>query len=350
MNAVHATPHRTRRDRSLARSSCAPCIVLAFVLASHEAAAQSPAPATGGGQTYPAKPIRVIDAYPPGGSTDVVARIIAPKFQESTGQPWIIDNRPGAQGIIGSEVVARAAPDGYTLLMFTGSHTIHPSIYPKMPYALVRDFAPVTLTSATTNILVVHPTVPARSVKELTAIARSKPGILNYSSAGTGSTTHMAMELFKSMARVDFVHIPYKGAAPAVLDLVGGHVDLMFAPLPVMLPHIKSGRVRPIAVSTAQRTGALPAIPTVAESGLAGFEATNAVGVLAPAATPRDVVVKLNAEIVRILRLPDVRERLLGLGAEPVGNSPEQFAAWLKEDIARWAKIVKDANIPPQSY
>ena len=333
-----------------ARSFSAPCILLALALGAHDTTAQTAAQAPSSGPAYPAKPIRVIDAYPPGGSTDVVARIIAAKFQEGTGQPWIIDNRPGAQGIIGSEVVARSAPDGYTLLMFTGSHTVHPSIYPKMPYELLRDFAPVTLTSATTNILVVHPTVPAKSVKELIAIARSKPGVLNYSSAGTGSTTHMAMELFKSMARVDFVHIPYKGAAPAVLDLVGGHVDLMFAPLPVMLPHIKSGRVRPIAVSTGKRSGALPDIPTVAESGLAGYEATNAVGVLAPAATPRDIIVKLNAEIVRILRLPDVRDRLLGLGAEPVGNSPEQFAAWLKEDIARWAKIVKDAKIPPQSY
>lgn len=323
-------------------------MALAFALGSHEAAAQSPAAGTA--HVYPAKPIRVIDAYPPGGSTDVVARIIAAKFQEGTGQPWVIDNRPGAQGIIGSEVVARAAPDGYTLLMFTGSHTVHPSIYAKMPYELLRDFAPVTLTSATTNILVVHPTVPAKSVQELIALAKSRPGVLNYSSAGAGSTTHMAMELFKSMARVDFLHIPYKGAAPAVLDLVGGHVDLMFAPLPVMLPHIKSNRVRPIAVSTARRSGALPGIPTVAEAGLAGFEATNSVGVLAPAATPRDIIVKLNADIVRVLRLPDVRERLQGLGAEPVGNSPDEFAAWLREDIARWARIVKEAKIPLQTW
>lgn len=301
-------------------------------------------------QPYPSKPIRVIDAYPPGGSTDVVARIIAAKFQESTGQPWIVDNRAGAQGIIGTEFVARAAPDGYTLLMFTGAHTVHPSIYAKMPYDLLRDFAPVTLTSATTNLLVVHPTVPAKSVKELIALAKAKPGLFNYSSAGTGSTTHMATELFKSMARVDFLHIPYKGSAPAVLDLVGGHVDLMFAPLPVMLPHIKSGRVRPLAVATAKRSGAIPEIPTVAEAGLPGFEATNSVGVLAPAATPRDIIAKLNAEIVRILRLPEIRERLLGLGAEPVANSPEQFAAFLKEDIARWAKVVKDAKIPVQLW
>lgn len=301
-------------------------------------------------QPYPGRPIRVIDAYPPGGSTDVVARIIAAKFQESTGQPWIVDNRAGAQGIIGTEIVARAAPDGYTLLMFTGAHTVHPSIYARMPYDLLRDFAPVTLTSATTNLLVVHPTVPAKSVKELIAMAKAKPSLFNYSSAGTGSTTHMAMELFKSMARVDFLHIPYKGSAPAVLDLVGGHVDLMFAPLPVMLPHIKSGRVRPLAVAIAKRSGAIPEIPTVAEAGLPGFEATNSVGVLAPAATPRDIIAKLNAEIVRILGLPEIRERLLGLGAEPVANSPEQFAAFLKEDIARWAKVVKDAKIPVQTW
>jgi len=305
---------------------------------------------TSAGQAYPGKPIRVIDAYPPGGTTDVVARIIATKFQETNGQPWVVDNRPGAQGIIGSEVAARAAPDGYTLLMFTGSHTVHPSIYAKLPYDLLRDFAPVTLTSATTNVFVVHSTVPVRSVQELIALAKAKPGLLNYSSAGTGSTTHMAMELFKSMAGVDFRHIPYKGAAPAVLDLVGGHVDLVVAPLPVIHSHIKSGRVRPLAVATAKRSGAVPDIPTVAESGIPGYEATNSVGVLAPAATPRDIIVKLNAEIVRILGLPEIRERLLGLGAEPVGNSPEQFAAFLREDIARWAKVVKDAKIPLQSW
>lgn len=324
------------------------CAVAAAGLAAGDLAAQ-PA-STGSGQAYPSRPIRVIDAYPPGGSTDIVARIISAKFQESTGQPWVIDNRPGAQGIIGSEVVARAVPDGYTLLMFTGSMTVHPSIYAKMPYDLLRDFAPVTLTSATTNILVVHPTVPATSVKELIALARAKPGLLNYSSAGIGSTTHMAMELFKNMAGVSFLHVPYKGGAPAVLDLVGGHVDLGFAPLPVMLPYIKSGRVRPLAVSTAKRSGAVPDTPTVAEAGIPGFEVALSQGVLAPAATPRDVIVKLNVEIVRILGLPEIRERLLGLGAEPVGNSSEQFAAFLKKDIALWAKVVKDAKIPLQTW
>ncbi|HEX6007812.1 MAG TPA: tripartite tricarboxylate transporter substrate binding protein [Burkholderiales bacterium] len=301
-------------------------------------------------QGYPAKPIRVIDAYPPGGSTDVLARLVAPKFQEATGQPWVIENRPGAQGIIGCEYVARAAPDGYTLLMFTGSHTVHPSIYRKLPYDLLRDFAPVTLASSTTNILVVHPTVPAKSLREFIALAQSARGKLNYSSAGTGSTTHMAAELLKSMARIEATHIPYKGSAPAVVDLVGGHVDFMFAPLPVMLPHVKSGKARALAVSTAKRSAALPAIPTVAEAGLPGFEATNAVGVLAPAATPKAIVEKLNAEIVRVLKLPDIHERLVSMGAEPVGSSTGAFAEFLRVDIARWAKVVKEAGIAVQTY
>jgi tripartite-type tricarboxylate transporter receptor subunit TctC len=302
------------------------------------------------GQGYPAKPIRVIDAYPPGGSTDVLARLVAPKFQESTGQPWVIENRPGAQGIIGCDYVARAAPDGYTLLMFTGSHTVHPSIYKKLPYDLMRDFAPVTLASSTTNILVVHPTVPAKSLREFVALAKSARGKLNYSSAGTGSTTHMAAELLKSMARIEATHIPYKGSVPAVVDLVGGHVDFMFAPLPVMLPHVKSAKARALAVSTAKRSAALPEIPTVAEAGLPGFEATNAVGVLAPAATPKAIVEKLNAEIVRVLKLPDIHERLVSMGAEPVGSSTGAFAEFLRVDIARWAKVVKDAGIPAQTY
>lgn len=306
--------------------------------------------ATAGAQTYPAKPIRVIDAYPPGGSTDVVARIIASKFHEATGQSWVIDNRPGAQGIIGTEIAARAAPDGYTLLMFTGSHTVHPSIYGKLPYDLVRDFAPITLTTSTTNVLVVHPTVPVKSLKEFIALAKARGGKLNFSSAGTGSTTHMAAELLKIMAGIEATHIPYKGAAPAVLDLVGGHVDFMFAPLPVMAAHVRSGRARPLAVSTARRTPALPDIPTVAEAGLPGYESTNSVGVLAPAATAREIVIRLNREIVRILGLPDIRERLVGLGAEPVASTPEAFAEFLRVDMARWANVVKDARIPLQTY
>ena len=302
------------------------------------------------GQSYPAKPIRVIDAYPPGGSTDVVARIIGAKFQENPGQLWIIDNRPGAQGIIGTEFVARAPADGYTLLMYTGSHAIHPSIYRNMPYDLLKAFAPITQTTSTTNVLVVHPSLPVRTVKELLAIARAKPGALNYSSAGIGSTTHMAMELLKTMTGVDITHIPYKGSAPAVMDCVAGHVTMMFGPMPVVSPHAKSGRLRVIAVSTQSRSSAMPDVPTVAQAGVAGYESTNAVGILAPAGTPREIVGRLNTEIVRILNLPDVKERLSALGAEPVGSTPAQFASFIQADMAKWAKVVREAKIPAQTW
>ncbi len=301
-------------------------------------------------QTYPGRPIRVIDAYPPGGSTDVVARIIGQKFVETPGQPWVIDNRPGAQGIIGTEAVAKATPDGYTLLMFTGAHTVHPSVYKNIPYDLLNAFAPVTQTSHTTNILVVHPSLPVRNLKELVALAKSMPRKLNYSSAGIGSTTHMAMELLKSMALVEMMHIPYKGSAPAVMDGVAGHVALLFGPMPVVLPHVKAGKLRPLAVSTAKRSVALPEIPTVAEAGVPGYESTNSVGVLAPAGTPREIVARLNAEIVRILGLPDVRERLFAMGAEPVASTPEQFREFIRSEIAKWAKVVKDAGIVVQPW
>ncbi|HYC46501.1 MAG TPA: tripartite tricarboxylate transporter substrate binding protein [Burkholderiales bacterium] len=257
---------------------------LSFVFAEARAQTSSAAAA------YPAKPIRVIDAYPPGGSTDVVARIIAVKFQESMGRAWIIDNRPGAQGIIGTELVSKSPPDGYTLLMFTGSHTVHPSIYRNLPYDFLQAFAPITQTSATTNVLVVHPSLPVKTLKEVIALARSKPGQLNYSSAGIGSTTHMAMELLKSLAKVDIAHIPYKGSAPAVIDGVAGHVAMLFGPMPVVTPHAKAGRLRLIAVSTRQRSRAIPQVPTIAEAGVPGYEATNSVGIVAPAATPREIV------------------------------------------------------------
>jgi tripartite-type tricarboxylate transporter receptor subunit TctC len=301
-------------------------------------------------QTYPVKPIRVIDAYPPGGSTDVVARIVAVKFQESTGRSWIIDNRPGAQGIIGTELATKAPPDGYTLLMFTGSHTVHPSIYKNMPYDFLQAFAPITQMTATTNVLVVHPSVPAKTLKEVLTLARAKPGQLNYSSAGIGSTTHMAMELLKTMAKVDLTHIPYKGAAPAVMDGVAGHVAMLFGPMPVVTPHANAGRLRIIAVSTKDRSRAIPNVPTVAESGVPGFDATNSVGIVAPAATPPEIVTKLNAEIVRILRLPDIREKLIAMGAEPVGSTPEAFTAFIREETRKWANVVRAANIPSQPW
>lgn len=301
-------------------------------------------------QAYPAKPIRVIDAYPPGGSTDIVARIISPRFAESTGHAWVIENRPGAQGIIGTDFVSKAAPDGYTLLMFTGSHTIHPSVYKNLPYDLVKAFAPVTQTTLTTNILVVHPSLPVNNLKELIALATRRPGQLNYSSAGTGSSTHMAMELLKSMAKIDIAHIPYKGSAPAVIDCVAGHVALLFGPMPGVVPHVRSGRLRPLAVSTVRRSIALPEIPTVAEAGVQGYESTNSVGVLAPAGSPREIVNKLNQEIVRVLNLPDVRDRLHSLGSELVGSTPEQFGEFIRSEIVKWARVVQEARIPVQPW
>ena len=308
------------------------------------------APIEAAGQPYPSKPIRIVDAYPPGGSTDVVARIVGAKFQESLGQLWVIDNRPGAQGIIGTETVARAPADGYTLLMYTGSHAVHPSIYKNLPYDLLKAFAPITQITSTTNVLAVHPSLPVRTVKEVLAVAKARPGELNYSSAGIGSTTHMAMELFKSMTGVDITHIPYKGAAPAVMDCVAGHVTMMFGPMPVVSPHAQSGRLRLIAVSTGKRSPAIPAVPTVAEAGVPGYESTNAVGILAPAGTPRDIVGRLNTEIVRILNLPDVKERLSTLGAEPVGSTPAEFATFIRSDMTKWAKVVRDARIPLQTW
>lgn len=301
-------------------------------------------------QSYPVKPIRVIDAYPSGGGTDIVARTISPKFQEGLGQPWIIDNRAGAQGIIGAEIASKAAPDGYTLLMFTTNFTIHPSMYKNLPYDLTKAFTPVTQTSSVAMAMIEHPSVPARTLKELIAIARAKPGQLNFSSSGSGGIIHMAGELFNTMARVKMTHIPYKGGAPAVLAVLGGEVDLTFVAIPVALPHIRSGKVRAIAVTTARRSSVMPELPTIAEAGLPGFEVTNAYGVLAPAGTPREIVVKLQQEIARILNLPDVRERLIGLGAEPVGSTPEEFGVYLRTEIAKWANVVKTTGIELQSW
>ncbi|MCC6535668.1 MAG: tripartite tricarboxylate transporter substrate binding protein [Burkholderiales bacterium] len=301
-------------------------------------------------QPYPSRPVRVIDGYPPGGTTDIVARTIAPRFLESQGQPWVVENRAGAQGIIATDMVARSAPDGYTLLMFTGGHAVHPSIYKNLPYDLMKAFAPVTWTSDTTNVLIAHPSVPVRTVKDLIALAKAQPGRLNFSSGGVGSPGHVAMELLKNMAGIDMKHIPYKGGTPAVLDIVAGHVDLGFGTLPVAHPHVRSGRLRAIAVASPKRSLALPEVSTVAEAGLPGFEAGNATGVLAPAGTPREVIAKLQQEIARILKLPEVRERLLNLGTEPVGSTPEQFGDYLRTQIAKWAKVVKATGMELQAW
>ena len=244
-------------------------------------------------QNYPIKPVRVIDGYPPGGGTDIVARTIAPKFLESQGQAWVIDSRAGAQGIIGTELASKAPPDGYTLLMYTTNFTIHPSIYKSLPYDFLQAFVPVTQTSTVPMILIVHPSVPALNVKELLGQARSRPGRINYASSGFGGITHMAGELLNTLAKVKMTHIPYKGGAPSVAATLGGEVDLTFAATPVGIPHIRSGRVRALAVSSDKRSAVIPELPTMAESGVSGYDVTNEYGVVAPASTPRAIVAKL---------------------------------------------------------
>jgi tripartite-type tricarboxylate transporter receptor subunit TctC len=291
---------------------------------------------------YPTKPIRLVVPFAAAGTTDFLARAIAQKLGQNLGTTVIVDNRPGAGGNIGSDIVAKSDPDGYTLLLGTvGTHAINASLYKKMPYDTVKDFAPITLVASVPNIVVVNPSVPAKSIKELLALAKSKPGQLSFASSGNGSSIHLSGELFKSMAGVDMLHVPYKGSGPAVADLVGGQVNLMFDNMPSSLPHVKSGRLRAIAVTSAKRSPAAPDLPTIAESGVPGYEAVAWFGVLAPAATPPAIVKKLNAEIIKVLKSPDVAERLSSQGAEPVSNTPEQFSAYIKSEMAKWAKVIK---------
>src|SRR5262245_16649999 len=299
-------------------------------------------------QTYPSKPIRVIDGFPAGGSTDIVARIVGPKFQESQGQPWIVDNRPGAQGIIGGELAAKSPPDGYTLLMFTGTFTVHPSIYRNLPFDITKSFVGVIQTSTITNVLAMHPSVPARNVKELIALAKTKPGRLNFAGGGTGP--QLTGERFNNMAGLEMTYIHYMGGGPAVTATVGGETDLVFATMPTAIPFIRSGRLRALGVCTATRTSLLPDLPTIAEAGLPGYEATNSVGVVAPAGTPREIVAKLQQEIARILSMRDVQERLLAAGIEPSSMKPEQFNDYIRAEVAKWAKVVKAAGIEQQTW
>lgn len=296
-------------------------------------------------QTYPAKAIRFIVGYAPGGPNDILARLVGQKLAESFAVPVTVDNRPGADSIIGTEMAARAAPDGYTIAIVGASSTIHPNVYTNISYDIAKDLAPVTVLASSAFIVVVHPTVPAGSIKELIALAKAKPGQLNFASSGVGGTLHLAGELFKSMAGVNTNHVAYKGGAPAAADVVGGHVELMFSPMVVAVPHIKSGRLRALGVTSAKRWPTMPDVPTVAEAGAPGYEVTGWYGVLAPGGTPRAIIARLNMEISKILKLPDIRQRLAGFDMEPVGNSPEQMANHINMELVKWAKVAKDANI-----
>jgi len=295
-------------------------------------------------QVYPAKPVRVISPYPAGGTTDILARMVGAKLTESWGQQVIVDNRPGGNTIIGSEAMVRSPPDGYTLLSILTSHVIVPNLAPT-PYDPVKDFAAVATIAGTQLVLVVHPSVPVRNLQELIAFAKSRPGQLNYGSGGSGTVTHLAGEYFNMLAGVRTQHIPYKGSSQALVDVMGGQVHMYYSPPIVALPHIKSGRLRPIAATGDARVSALPNVPTAGEAGLKGFELSIWYGLLAPAATPRAVIDKLAAEIAKVLAMPAIKEQLVSQGMTPFVSTPEQFAALIKADLAKYTKIIRTANI-----
>jgi len=294
---------------------------------------------------YPTRTVRVVVPYLPGGSVDFVGRVVAQKLTEAWKQPIIVENRSGGATNIGAELVARAAPDGHTLFMASVASTVNVTLYQSLAYDIVRDFAPVTLLTIVPNLLVVHPSVPVKSVKDLIALAKANPGDLSYASAGVGSSTHLAGEVFKHMAGVNILHVPYKGGGGAVVDLMGGRVAMYFSTIPSSLPHVNAGRLRAVAVTSASRSKLLPDMPTVAESGIPGYETHAWNGLMAPAATPREVVSRLHAQVVRILALPDVSEQLAARGAEVRGSSPAEFAAFIKADIARYATVVRQAGL-----
>ena len=299
-------------------------------------------------QTWPTKPIRVIVPFPPGGGTDIVARTVTPKMAEILGQPFVIENRAGAGGNIGTEAVAKSPADGYTLLVASASTAINTTLVPNLSWAFERDFAPVVLMVVNNHLLAAHPSVPANNVRELLALAKAKPGQVTYASYGSGSSAHLTAEHFKLMAGVDLLHVPYKGAAPAVNDLLGGQVNIIFADVAAMLSHLKSGKLKALGIGAAKRFEGLPEVPTIAESGVPGFEAGGFLGLVAPAGTPPAVIQALNAAAQKSLALPEVRDRLLGLASPPVGGTPEQFASHIKREIDKWARVIRAANIKPE--
>jgi tripartite-type tricarboxylate transporter receptor subunit TctC len=312
---------------------------LAFALFATHAAAQD----------YPSKPIRMIVPFPPGGPNDILGRVVAQKLTEQMGQQVVADNRAGAGGIIGTELAARSAPDGYTLLLSgTASLSINPSLHKKLPYDPLKDFAPISLMATAPSILVTHPSVAVRSVKELIAFAKAKPGQLNFASAGLGTPPHLAGELFKHMAGIDMVHVPYKGGGPALTDLLGGQVNLYFSGISSALPFVKDGKLRGIAVTSSKRTPLMPDMPTISESGLPGYEVGNWYAMLAPAGTSASIVNRLNAQIVKALAASEVRKRFTELAADPVGSTPAQLAAYNRSELIKWAQVIKAAGIKPE--
>ena len=301
-------------------------------------------------QTYPSKPVRFVVPFAPGGGSDLVARTVAMKLTEALGQPVVIDNRAGAAGSIGADIAAKSPPDGHTLFLGSnGPLAINPALYAKLPYDASRDFAPVSLVTVMPFVLVVHPTLPVKSVKELIALAKSRPGQLNYGSPGNGSTTHLANELLKSMTGMQIAHVPYKGVAPAATDLISGNIQMMSGDLSTLVPHVRSGRMRPLAVTSARRSELLPELPTVAEAGVPGYEAIGWFGVLVPAGTPAAIVERLNGAMLKGLAAPDARQRLSAFGGDVAVGSPEQFAAHIRTEAAKWGKLIKAIGLKADS-
>jgi tripartite-type tricarboxylate transporter receptor subunit TctC len=300
---------------------------------------------TADAQQYPTRPIRYIVPQAPGGSSDTLARAITQRVGDGLGQTIVVDNRPGATGVIGAEVVVRANPDGYTLLQAATSHATNPAMHAKLPYDSVRDFAPVSLLSQQPNIWIVTPSLPVKMMKELIAYVKARPGQLNFGSSGTGGSQHLAGELLKSMAGIDMTHIPYKGSPPALIDLLAGRIPIMSSTMPPVLPHLRTGKVRALAVTSARRSPALPDIPTVAEAAVPGYEAIPWQGLLAPAGTPKPVIARIQAELARVLKQPDIAARLAEQGYETVASTPEWFADYIRTEIAKWSKVIKAAGI-----
>lgn len=296
-------------------------------------------------QTYPAKSIRFLVGFPPGGGSDIMARSVSQRLSESLGRQVVVDNRPGANANIAAETAARSLPDGYTMVLISAPHAVSKSLYRSLAYDLEKDLTPIALLGTVPHALIVHPSLPAKSVKELVSLARAKSGQLTVASAGVGATDHIAAEMFASMAKVKYLHVPYKGSGPALVDLVSGQVAAMFASMPSAVPYVRNGRVRCFAVTGAKRAEVMPEIPTIAESGLPGYDLTTWYGIMFPAGTPREIVARMNTEINRVISLPDVRERLAAVGAETLGGTPETYSAVIKSDVARFTKLVKDANI-----
>jgi tripartite-type tricarboxylate transporter receptor subunit TctC len=302
-------------------------------------------PSTAFAQAYPNRPVKMVVPFPAGGPTDIVARPLAQKLSEALGQQVVIENKGGAGGNIGADTVAKSAPDGYTLLMGTvGTHAINASLYKKLPYDPVKDFAPISQIASAPLLLVAHPSLPANSVRELIQLAKAKPGYLSFGSAGSGSPGHLSGELFKEMAKIELAHVPYKGSAPAVTDLLGGQIPLMFDPIQSVLPHVKAGKIKALGVTSLTRSAVAPEVPTIDEAGVPGYVALAWWGVLAPAGTPKAILVRLNSEIVKILQTAEMKERLSGLGAEPAGSTPEQFTAHIKSEMAKWGRIVEQSG------